>query len=242
MADADPMDVERELFKLSATLAGHEQDVRCVGALANNQVLTGSRDSSVRVWAPAPSTDGFSYACTSTLLGHSHYVGTLTATPLDGLASGSNDKHVIEWDMERGTPARILEGHTDVVSCVRARGELLYSASWDKTARVWRDACVLTLKGHDKAVWPVLPLDDAEGVLTASADRTIKLDGRRAPCRRRTRATRTSCATSRSSRASASSGSNDGTVRLGARRRASACCRRRSRPCTRWRCCPPASG
>ena len=48
MADAEPMDVERELFKLSATLAGHEQDVRCVGALANNQVLTGSRDSSVR--------------------------------------------------------------------------------------------------------------------------------------------------------------------------------------------------
>ena len=60
------------------------------GALANNQVLTGSRDSSVRVWAPAPSTDGFSYACTSTLLGHSHYVGTQTATPLDGLASRSS--------------------------------------------------------------------------------------------------------------------------------------------------------
>ena len=110
MADAEPMDVERELFKLSATLAGHEQDVRCVGALANNQVLTGSRDSSVRVWAPAPSTDGFSYACTSTLLGHSHYVGTLTATPLDGLASGSNDKHVIEWDLAPNAPARVLEG------------------------------------------------------------------------------------------------------------------------------------
>ena len=73
----------------------------------------------------------------------------------------------------------MLEGHEDVVSCVRAgaSGDLLSSASWDKTARVWRDgACVLTLKGHDKAVWSVLPLDDAEGrVLTASADRTIKL-------------------------------------------------------------------
>merc|ERR1719171_1431721 len=135
MADAEPMDVERELSKLSATLAGHEQDVR--------------------------------------------YVGALTATPLDGLASGSNDKHVIEWDLVTNAPARVLEGHEDVVSCVRAgaSGDLLYSASWDKTARVWRDgACVLTLKGHDKAVWSVLPLDDAEGrVLTVSADRTIKL-------------------------------------------------------------------
>ena len=167
------MEQDNPHFQLCATLAGHEQDVRTVGALASGEVITGSRDMSVRLWRYEPA-GGFS--CSSTLLGHTHFVGAVAPVGT-GVASGSNDKHVIEWDMERGTPARILEGHTDVVSCVRARGELLYSASWDKTARVWRDgACVLTLKGHDKAVWSVLPLDDAEGrVLTASADRTIKL-------------------------------------------------------------------
>merc|ERR1719424_1922170 len=110
----------------------------------------------------------------STLLGHTHFVGAVAAVGT-GVASGSNDKHVIEWDMEHSTPTRILEGHTDVVSCVRASGDLLYSASWDKTARVWQaGACLRTLKGHEAAVWSVLPLDDGR-VLTASADRTIKL-------------------------------------------------------------------
>ena len=79
--------------------------------------------------------------------------------------------------MEHGTPTRILEGHTDVVACVRAApsGDLLFSGSWDKTAKVWRDGqCVRTLKGHEQAVWSVLPLADGR-VLTASADRSIKL-------------------------------------------------------------------
>ena len=42
---------------------------------------------------------------------------------------------------------------------VCASGDLLYSASWDKTARVWQaGACLRTLKGHEAAVWSVLPL------------------------------------------------------------------------------------
>ena len=73
---------------------------------------------------------------------------------------------------------RILEGHTDVVSCVTvslATG-MLYSASWDKTARMWKDgACVRVLKGHEAALWTVLPLDEMDGeTLTGSGDRTIK--------------------------------------------------------------------
>ena len=116
------------------------------------------------------------FACANTLLGHSHFVGAVAAAGT-GVASGSNDKHVIEWDVSQGTPMRILEGHTDVVACVRAApsGDLLFSGSWDKTAKVWQDGqCVRTLKGHEQAVWSVLPLADGR-VLTASADRSIKL-------------------------------------------------------------------
>ena len=46
---AAPMEVEP--FQLSATLIGHEDDVRSVGALGEH-VVTGSRDRSVRVWRP----------------------------------------------------------------------------------------------------------------------------------------------------------------------------------------------
>jgi len=164
-------------FQLCATLAGHEQDVRSVSALSSGEVLTGSRDMSVRLWKTDkdPSSEQ-AYTCAVTLLGHSHFVGAVSPAGT-GAASGSNDKHVIEWDLAAGTPLRILEGHTDVISCVRAAasGDTLFSASWDKTARVWQQgACVRTLIGHEAAVWSVLPLEDGR-VLTASADRTIKL-------------------------------------------------------------------
>lgn len=168
------MDVEP--FALSATLAGHEQDVRAVSASADNTILTASRDSSVRVWSKAEA-DG-PYAPTS-LLGHTHYVIAVATSSSGAAASGSNDKHVIEWDLAAGMPARVLEGHTNTVSCVTysEAGGTLLSASWDSTAKVWKDGdCVHTLKGHEATVWAVLPLEDAEGhILTASGDRTIKL-------------------------------------------------------------------
>lgn len=153
--------------------------MRSVSALASGEVLTGSRDMSVRLWkqdSEPKDPSGPAYACAATLLGHSHFVGAVSPSGT-GVASGSNDKHVIEWDLSAGTPLRILEGHTDVISCVRAAtsGDQLFSASWDKTARVWQQGtCVRTLKGHEAAVWSVLPLEDGR-VLTASADRTIKL-------------------------------------------------------------------
>ena len=107
-AMAEAMEQDNPHFQLCATLAGHEQDVRAVGALATGEVVTGSRDMSVRLWRYEPA-EGFS--CSSTLLGHTHFVGAVSAVGT-GVASGSNDKHVIEWDMEHGTPTRILEGHT----------------------------------------------------------------------------------------------------------------------------------
>ena len=159
-------------YQLSATLLGHEQDVRTVGGLADGTIVTGSRDATIRVWQ-RPAAGG-NYTCTSTLNAHTHYVQSICTTSTGGLASCSNDKHVIEWDLAAAVPTRILEGHTDVVSGVFEAGGVLYSASWDKTARVWKDGtCVRVLKGHEAALWDILPLEDADDqVLTASADRT----------------------------------------------------------------------
>lgn len=130
--------MEVEPFQLCATLAGHEQDVRAVGALPDGALITGSRDSTVRIWRAADDA-GTAYACTGTLQGHTHFVGAVAAVPGGGVASGSNDKHVIDWNVETGVPSRVLEGHTDVVSCVVAARGQVFSASWDKTARVWQE-------------------------------------------------------------------------------------------------------
>lgn len=143
MGDSSPTSamtsMEVESFSLCATLSGHEQDIRSISALADGTVVTGSRDSTLRLWKPT-SDDGLeSYVCSSTLTGHTHYVGAVASTPNGGVISGSNDKHVIEWDIVSGVPQRILEGHQGAVSFVAScsiTGRLL-SASWDKTARIW---------------------------------------------------------------------------------------------------------
>ena len=164
-------------FALSATLSGHEQDVRAVSSMADGAVLTASRDSSVKVWRRSSDEEGAAYTST-TLLGHTHYVIAVAATPT-GIASGSNDKHVIEWDLSTSLPARVLEGHTNTVSCVAysPSSNTLLSASWDSTVKVWKEgACLYTLKGHEATIWCVLPVEDEEGhVLTASGDRTYAL-------------------------------------------------------------------
>ncbi|EOD06709.1 hypothetical protein EMIHUDRAFT_258766, partial [Emiliania huxleyi CCMP1516] len=79
MSAADPMPTEP--FQLSAILTGHEQDVRSVGPFADSQVITGSRDATVRVWkVDSESADGASATCTHTLSGHTHFVGAVGIT------------------------------------------------------------------------------------------------------------------------------------------------------------------
>uniref|UniRef100_T1IXE5 NLE domain-containing protein n=1 Tax=Strigamia maritima TaxID=126957 RepID=T1IXE5_STRMM len=96
--------------------------------------------------------------CTSSLPGHAEAVLSAAFSP-DGryLASGSGDTTVRFWDVNTETPhfdctVRIwdtvlghtlltLSGHAKSVTCVKWGGTgLIYSASQDKTVKVWRAA------------------------------------------------------------------------------------------------------
>jgi WD40 repeat protein/tetratricopeptide (TPR) repeat protein len=52
---------------------------------------------------------------------------------------GHSDGRVFVWDVERGRPASVLEGHANkVVRCrFAAAGHLLATSSWDGTTRLW---------------------------------------------------------------------------------------------------------
>ncbi|WOL01357.1 hypothetical protein Cni_G10073 [Canna indica] len=68
--------------------------------------------------------------------------------------------------------------HADAVSAVAARGDLLYSVSWDKTLKVWRAAgglrCLESVPAHEDAVNAVAVAGDGM-VYTGSADGKIRV-------------------------------------------------------------------
>ena len=107
-------EVETNWSAILQILEGHS---RSVDALAfspdGKQLMSGSIDSTVRVWDTATGT------ALQILEGHSNWVNTVAISP-DGkqLASGSFDKTVRVWDVATGATLQILEGHSSGVNAV----------------------------------------------------------------------------------------------------------------------------
>ncbi|KAI5451503.1 hypothetical protein NCC49_001806 [Naganishia albida] len=169
-------------FALSATLAGHSQDVRSLHAASQNTIISGSRDSSAIVWRASkdaekkweisrtiPDPDGrFVSSVGSVVIGGESYV-----------ALGSQSSTISLWpssDTEAKQPAHTLIGHKHNVCALDSSDSgLIVSGSWDKTAIVWRDLKpLLHLKDHEQAVWAVKCVGE-DRFLTASADKLIRL-------------------------------------------------------------------
>lgn len=185
-------------YLLSAELHGHTADVRGVATASvegGDLVLSGSRDGSGRLWhRPRPEPSQVStFALATELTGHRGFVNAVAFwrhanNSLFAVTAGQDKSIRVHSIAHAGgavaaahDPATVLTGHSENV-CALATGSSpsgerwLVSASWDKTAKVWREdgACVATLKGHEMAVWAVLVLPSGQ-VVTASADKTIRL-------------------------------------------------------------------
>ncbi|SNX84918.1 related to DOA1 - involved in ubiquitin-dependent proteolysis [Melanopsichium pennsylvanicum] len=187
------------MYKLSATLEQHGADVRCVSSsnpevskdCRGDIVLTGSRDRRAIIWNRSNGNqftsalelgnhEGFVNAC-ALLRSDSPYAITAGQDKIiyayQLLASEGQISVQLDPKTSESQPTRTLIGHTENVCAldVEQHGKYIVSGSWDKTAKVWRNwECVATFKGHEQSVWAVLAVDH-DRVLTASADKTIKL-------------------------------------------------------------------
>jgi len=154
-------------FVLSANFSAHESDVRCLTSLPDGRLISGSRDTTIKVWHYQPhsstttTTTSHSsgqqedqsqfWSVQSTLRSHQSYVSSLTAVQINSdtymLFSGGHDKQILGWELSQMLEQEIVDpqithlGHTNPISCLASASfhstYLLVSGSWDNTIRVW---------------------------------------------------------------------------------------------------------
>lgn len=185
---------------------GHTSTVRCLqilmptdtGKVENGVpvmmppkplIITGSRDSQLRVWrlpeassrryiqTGPPANDADCPYFIRTLQGHTHSVRAIAAHA-DTLVSGSYDNTVRVWRISTGETVHVLQGHTQKVYSVvldLARNRCI-SGSMDSFVKIWdleTGSCTHTLEGHSLLVG-LLDLRD-ERLVSAAADSTLRI-------------------------------------------------------------------
>lgn len=185
---------------------GHTSTVRClqilmpveVGRTTNGEaimmpaqplIITGSRDSNLRVWKlPRPEDKSFSQTgppqddseCpyfVRVLAGHHHSVRAIAAHA-DTLVSGSYDSTVRVWKISTGETVHRLQGHSQKVYSIvldHKRNRCI-SGSMDNLVKVWSldtGSVLYNLEGHSSLVG-LLDLHD-DRLVSAAADSTLRI-------------------------------------------------------------------
>ncbi|XP_022772740.1 protein JINGUBANG-like [Durio zibethinus] len=131
--------------------------------ISGEKIFTGHQDGKIRVWKISPKNPSV----------HKR-AGTLP-TLKDILKSSIKPKNYVEVKRKRSLWLK----HSDAVSCLSMNEEqgLLYSASWDRTFKVWRisdSKCLESIHAHEDAVNSVVSSLGGM-VFTGSADGTVKV-------------------------------------------------------------------
>jgi platelet-activating factor acetylhydrolase IB subunit alpha len=169
------------------TLQSHRQPVTCVAFHPIfSSLASGSEDTTIKIW------DWELGDLERTVKGHTKAVLDVDfGGPRGGtlLASCSSDLTIKLWDpSDDYKNIRTLPGHDHSVSSIRfipsgaagapSSGNLLVSASRDKTLRIWdvtTGYCVKTLRGHTEWVRTVTPSADGRFLLSAGNDQIPRL-------------------------------------------------------------------
>ena len=174
---------------LMPTAVGAGPDGRQIMMPKQPLIITGSRDSNLRVWKlPKPNDERFFQAGPAAddndcpyfvrvLTGHHHSVRAIAAHA-DTLVSGSYDCTVRVWKISTGETVHRLTGHTQKVYSVvldHKRNRCI-SGSMDNLVKVWSldtGTVLFNLEGHSSLVG----LLDLQGdrLVSAAADSTLRI-------------------------------------------------------------------
>ncbi|KAI4998030.1 hypothetical protein ZWY2020_053372 [Hordeum vulgare] len=155
--------------------------VKAIVVADDGRIFTGHQDGKVRVWR----------ADAGNPAAH-RQVGSLPKLK-DYLKSAVNPTSYVETQ-RKGRHRAVWLRHSDAVSSLSLDegAGLLYSASWDRTFKVWRvsdSKCLESVSAHDDAVNIVAAAGFDSVVFTGSADGTVKV-WRREPAAKKGDATK----------------------------------------------------
>ncbi|KAL1564356.1 hypothetical protein AAHA92_06708 [Salvia divinorum] len=131
---------------------------------SGNRVFTAHQDSRIRAWQVSRNSENVF-----------RLIDTLPTTK-DYLARCMKQSNYVQT--RRNHKALWIE-HSDTISCLALSAGLIYSASWDKTIKVWRLSdfkCLESIHAHEDAINGIAVGNGM--VYTASADGRIKAWGR----------------------------------------------------------------
>lgn len=133
------------------TIQAHDQSVNCGATTTTGRLVTGSTDTSLRIWtADLADRD-------RTLTDHRKTVAAIASHPSRPLvSSASYDTTVRVWDLERDAPPMVLEGHSRNVTSVEFADEsTVVTGGLGDEIVVWSldsGAELSRLGGHGQAV------------------------------------------------------------------------------------------
>ncbi|VDP74389.1 unnamed protein product [Echinostoma caproni] len=99
-------------------------------------LISGSTDTTIKLWRLSSNTNWSRIACIRTLHGHTDTVRCLQADH-EKVISGSYDCTLRLWDLNTNQLGHVFRGHSAGVVCLVYDDRLLYSGSLDNTVRVW---------------------------------------------------------------------------------------------------------
>ncbi len=170
--DAREQTVQRPVL---GAASGHSGEVSaCAWSPDGTQLLSGSKDQTLKVW------DARTGEVLRTFAGHSDLILACGWSP-DGtqLLSGSLDHTLKVWDARTGQELRTLAGHGSAVSSCgwSPDGTQLLAGLWDTTLKVWDARTgeeLRTLAGHGDSVFACGWSPDGTQLLSGSWD-TLKV-------------------------------------------------------------------
>jgi WD40 repeat protein len=152
---------------------GHTGAVTCLASAGDNLVISGSKDSTVRLWNVDTGQELRKFS------GARGVIENLLLTPGGKLVAFGSAPQIATWDLARGGSPELLTGHKSRVSCAATiQTNQLVTGSLDKTVQLWNldtRESLQSFRGHSDWVTCVAISTDGDELVSGSRDGKVML-------------------------------------------------------------------